>query len=86
MENSLSFNYEDESSASSQEPINNSIANWTVTFYALYKAAIAGKQIYNENKHIIIAYKLKGFIILPLSEDYSEAIAPLQSRTNQSYS
>ncbi len=47
-----------------------------MTFYGLYKAAIAGNQIYAENSHGVVAYKLRDDAILP-ADDISEALTPV---------
>lgn len=60
-----------------QKPIFNPYATWSMTFYGLYKAAIAGNQIYAENSHGVVAYKLRDDAILPVADDISEALSPV---------
>jgi hypothetical protein len=81
MGNSLSlYNTEAEGVAGAtgtQKPIFNPYATWSMTFYGLYKAAIAGNQIYSENSHGVVAYKLRDDAILPVADDISEALSPV---------
>lgn len=60
-----------------QKPIFNSYATWSVGFYALYRAAIAEEPLFTENKHGIVAYRLRNDAKFPVEDRLDESLEPV---------
>ena len=81
MGNALSFYTPQDEVADGVEalkaPVLNSYATFSVVFYALYKAAIDQDPVFAENKHGIVAYRLRDGAKFPTEDRLSEALEPV---------